>query len=236
MPNRNKITNPRPYSHVCKRCGHEWFGFVPVPKNCGSQKCRSQYWNHPDAVPCESGSRLQVADKEEQKRIKKENDAKRREAGYFSNYNRQRRKEKAAEIAAYKREYNARAEVQERRRETQREAWRKVPAEKKRERSRRLLIRQYGMQPEDFDTMLITQDGKCKICGCVLAPVGTRTHDAPAIDHDHSIGHVRGILCGRCNTGLGQFQDRTDLLRAAINYLERTTNVDCESPLAEAAA
>lgn len=60
-------------------------------------------------------------------------------------------------------------------------------------------------------------DGKCGICGAVR---GKRNH---ALDHCHETQKLRGVLCGRCNTGLGMFGDDPARLRAAAAYLERTT-------------
>jgi recombination endonuclease VII len=57
------------------------------------------------------------------------------------------------------------------------------------------------------------------VCGICDKPVhGSLRH----IDHDHITGKVRGVLCGHCNTGLGQFKDSPITLRAAALYLERT--------------
>jgi hypothetical protein len=59
--------------------------------------------------------------------------------------------------------------------------------------------------------MLADQGGLCAICGAV----------PPAhVDHDHSNGSVRALLCFNCNGGLGQFRDDAAVLRAAARYLE----------------
>lgn len=55
--------------------------------------------------------------------------------------------------------------------------------------------------------------GKCKICEKEL-------HEEIHIDHNHTTGKVRGILCGKCNKGLGQFNDNIEFLTNAINYLK----------------
>ncbi len=56
-------------------------------------------------------------------------------------------------------------------------------------------------------------------CGvCETSDFGKRGR---FIDHDHETGKVRDILCGTCNTGLGMFKDRLELLRKAVAYLER---------------
>lgn len=54
-------------------------------------------------------------------------------------------------------------------------------------------------------------DGKCKICG---------SEEKLQIDHDHETGSIRGLLCGRCNRGLGLFRDSVDYLEGAVRYLK----------------
>jgi hypothetical protein len=73
----------------------------------------------------------------------------------------------------------------------------------------------YGLTIAAYDSMLAGQEGVCAICG---RPSGKRR---PAVDHDHATGKVRGLLCGRCNQGLGYFGDAPDRLRLAVAYLER---------------
>jgi len=66
--------------------------------------------------------------------------------------------------------------------------------------------------------MLDEQEGVCAIC---RRPPSAMTH--LAVDHDHSTGVVRGLLCGACNLGLGNFRDDPDLLWRANQYLYQTS-------------
>lgn len=76
--------------------------------------------------------------------------------------------------------------------------------------------RKYGIGIDERDAMLTEQNGKCKICNeDFYAEAGT-----PHIDHCHSTGKIRGLLCKACNTGIGQMKDRIDLLTNAIKYLQ----------------
>jgi hypothetical protein len=76
----------------------------------------------------------------------------------------------------------------------------------------------YGLEPEVFDTMLAAQDGACAICTKPLE----QSRDGLHVDHDHATGKVRGLLCGPCNKGLGNFNDDTERLLAAVAYLLRS--------------
>lgn len=81
------------------------------------------------------------------------------------------------------------------------------------------LLRTYGISLEDYKEMLSAQGHKCAICDRAdnndKRPAYKKFH----VDHDHATGLVRGLLCSTCNTGIGKFQDNTDLLRKAIDYL-----------------
>lgn len=60
---------------------------------------------------------------------------------------------------------------------------------------------------------------RCMICGVRDGEAGGR-HGTLSVDHRHSDGVVRGMLCPQCNYGVGQFRDRSDLLRRAADYLD----------------
>jgi hypothetical protein len=70
----------------------------------------------------------------------------------------------------------------------------------------------YGLPKDEFRRLTEAQAGLCAICGGP-DPKGL------CVDHDHQTGAVRGLLCHRCNFGLGNFDDDPSLLRAAAAYL-----------------
>ena len=79
----------------------------------------------------------------------------------------------------------------------------------------RVLRSKYGITFEEYTTLLKSQNHKCRICGI------HRDHcdKALAVDHDHSNGAIRGLLCMGCNTGIGLFKENPHFLLEAINYL-----------------
>lgn len=83
---------------------------------------------------------------------------------------------------------------------------------------RRKLERVYKITEEDLQRILLSQGGVCGICRRQFG--GTKS-TKPHIDHCHATGRVRGVLCGKCNLGIGNFADDPGLLRSAANYLEQ---------------
>lgn len=75
------------------------------------------------------------------------------------------------------------------------------------------LQNRFGITVEDYNKMLESQEGKCKICG-------GSDKKRLAVDHNHLTGKVRGLLCSACNKALGGFQDSKSVLKSAIKYLE----------------
>lgn len=75
----------------------------------------------------------------------------------------------------------------------------------------------YGINQEDYNKMFKEQDGKCKIC---FGPPSDKYGKNLAVDHDHKTGKVRGLLCAKCNKGLGQFNDNPELFQRAISYIK----------------
>lgn len=72
----------------------------------------------------------------------------------------------------------------------------------------------HGLKPHEAREL---KDGKpCGICG-TIDPNSARMH----VDHDHTTGKIRGVLCHNCNRGLGMFKDSPELLRAATKYVSR---------------
>lgn len=84
-----------------------------------------------------------------------------------------------------------------------------------------MLKTKYGLTQDQFDQLLHSQMNRCKLCGT----------DKPGrwgtfyIDHDHKTNKVRGLLCYRCNLGIGQLCDDPVLLRRAADYVEKGGNI-----------
>lgn len=89
------------------------------------------------------------------------------------------------------------------------------------QRMHKMLKRNYGITPEQYDALHDAQNGLCAICGQPETKVMKGIRCVLAVDHDHVTGKIRGLLCTRCNAGLGQFGDNIESLAKAIDYLKK---------------
>lgn len=76
------------------------------------------------------------------------------------------------------------------------------------------LREKYGLTVEDYEALLGQQGGVCALCGGI-----EECGKLLAVDHCHETGRVRGLLCNRCNRGIGYFKDDPDALIRAASYL-----------------
>jgi hypothetical protein len=85
--------------------------------------------------------------------------------------------------------------------------WAQVHADQKCSVERdRQLMRLYGMTREDYNALLVKQEGRCALCG---QPETAKRWGKPmtlAVDHDHETKEIRGLLCSRCNRSLGFYE------------------------------
>ena len=79
-------------------------------------------------------------------------------------------------------------------------------------------LKKYGLTADQYDAMLEKQNGVCASCGKKETHRNQFGICSLAVDHDHLTGHVRGLLCGRCNRSLGLLGDDADVVQALANY------------------
>lgn len=129
-----------------------------------------------------------------------------RRANYCDECQKQARREWSAKNADRVREHNARR-----------------PPEAKRRDHRQWWLRLYDLTPAQYADLLDAQGGVCAVCLQAERYIDARTGEPRrlAVDHDHVKGHVRGLLCGRCNRSLGQFGDSVEVLERAVEYLKK---------------
>ena len=88
-----------------------------------------------------------------------------------------------------------------------------VEERKKRQEAnvRNHLTRKYGLTTEEFSAMMLKQNNKCKIC--------EREMNLPQIDHNHTTGKIRGLLCNPCNMAIGLLKEDIKVFYNAISYI-----------------
>jgi hypothetical protein len=84
------------------------------------------------------------------------------------------------------------------------------------------LVKRFGITYDNYMEIYKQQEGVCALCGFPETALDHRTKRPRmlAVDHCHISGNIRGLLCTKCNTGLGNFLDSPDLLEKAIKYIK----------------
>ncbi len=102
-------------------------------------------------------------------------------------------------------------------------AWRSKNPERHAENKARFDLKRFGLSFEDYKQMFAAQGGACAICG-TQEPGGRGKTRTLAVDHCHTTGKVRALLCHRCNGALGMVGDQVPVLERMIDYLGRHRN------------
>lgn len=79
----------------------------------------------------------------------------------------------------------------------------------------------YRIRPQDYTRLLSEQGFACAVC---KKPHAEEKHKKLVVDHCHKSGKVRGLLCSKCNSGLGYFEDSAIAFRNAAAYLEKSSH------------
>ena len=87
----------------------------------------------------------------------------------------------------------------------------------------RSLRESFSLSLEQYQEMHDRQEGKCAICGQPETQFRQGKLRALAVDHNHTTGKVRELLCSDCNTGIGKLKEDQNVLLNAIKYLQKHT-------------
>ena len=91
--------------------------------------------------------------------------------------------------------------------------------------------RRYHISVEQFNLLLKEKNSACAICDVNLDYSSTgekkeHTGNILCVDHDHNTNRIRGLLCHRCNTGIGLLQHSTDIIISALEYIRKYDSRD----------
>lgn len=84
--------------------------------------------------------------------------------------------------------------------------------------NRKKTLAKYGLSEETYSNLLSKQEGKCAICK-------ESWNRKLFIDHCHSSGNIRGLLCRKCNSGIGFLKDSPIIVKSALEYLNAAKKV-----------
>lgn len=82
------------------------------------------------------------------------------------------------------------------------------------------LFNKFGITLEQYKDILKLQNNKCAICEISIETHLNLRQTYFPVDHCHTTGKIRGLLCDKCNRGIGLLQDNPDILQKAIDYLQ----------------
>ncbi len=134
--------------------------------------------------------------------------------------------DKRRKNAEYQRRWYARNKTKARDRSEYQRRYYAVNKTKARDKSKKRQLLKFGMTEDQYEALLTSQNFRCAICETDKPGGMGRFH----VDHCHTKGHVRGLLCFHFNTGLGKFKDNPAALRQAAAYLEAA---QCPSNISE---
>ena len=97
--------------------------------------------------------------------------------------------------------------------------WRNNNPEKIKNYERKRNYQNYGISIEIFEKMLKEQNNRCKNKGCAVEMTIGKKSNSAHLDHNHTTGKVRGILCANCNLALGKVKENLDILRGLEDYI-----------------
>ena len=104
--------------------------------------------------------------------------------------------------------------------------WQRLYTKRTKAKSRQQsLKKRYNIKPGVFERLLTTQGGRCACCG-TNKPGGNGTF---CVDHDHVTGSIRGLLCHRCNLGIGLIGDDIMSILGAADYLYAAQKREAEA-------
>jgi len=78
------------------------------------------------------------------------------------------------------------------------------------------LKKRYNLTLDQYNKMLSDQNNCCKVCDIKMI--------SPHVDHCHTTGKVRALLCNNCNTGLGKLKEDTKIMQKLIEYVKEHNN------------
>lgn len=123
----------------------------------------------------------------------------------------------AAKLREYHKSYSAEYRTTDKRKNYEASYRVKHAAKRKVQMREWRLKKVFGLSVEEFDSMLQNQNGTCAICH-TPEPTGVGNWH---VDHCHTTGRIRGLLCSKCNHVLGLVNDDRSTLLSAINYLDK---------------